>query len=68
MTHLTWNEGEGHDDHDHDEDLAQPDVGINVSIAHSGERDDDKVQRFKHGEWRFRTASLYVLNAADSEA
>ena len=66
-SYLTRDEGEGDDDHDHDEDLAEPDVGGDVPVAHGGESDDDEVQRFKHGEWRFRAASLYVLNAADSE-
>ena len=66
-TYLSRNEGEGYNDHDHDEDLAKPDVRMNVSITDGGESDDDKIQRFKHGEWRFWTASLDMLNATNSE-
>ena len=62
--YLSGYEGEGHADHDEHEQLAQPDVGRDVPVAHGREGHDHEVHRLEHRQGGRVTATLDVLDAA----
>ena len=67
VSHLPGYERKSHTDHEQHEELSEPDVRGDVPVAHSGQGDDDKVDRLEHVERFVMAAALDVLYTADTE-
>ena len=62
---LSGKHNQGNTNHGHHKELRRPNVGYEVSVAHSGESDDDEVRGLEEVESSV-AGPLEVLNSADA--